>query len=280
MNMAETPNTPLRTSLTLSVVSHGHGLLLQQMLSDLNGLPDIAGTKVVVTLNLSSEAFDPTPYDALQLVVVRNQRPRGFGANHNHAFTTCDTPWFAILNPDLRFTQSDCFARLLAAASDRPGLALLAPVITNSSGAVEDAVRSNLTPLSVLRRRRLASTHAERYDTFTPLHPGKPFYWLAGMFLVVRASAFAAVGGFDERFFLYCEDYDLSARLFNAGHTLMQVPTAHALHDARRDSRRSLRHLRLHIASLAKVWSSGAFWRIWWHDLRTPACAAPYRKST
>lgn len=277
--MADSLKAPLRTSLTLSVVSHGHGPLLQQMLADLNALPDIAGTKVVVTLNLASETFDPGAYGALRLVVVRNERPLGFGANHNRAFAQCDTPWFAILNPDLRFTQPDCFARLLAAAGEHPGSALLAPTIVNSNGTLEDAVRGNLTPLSVLRRRRLASTRLESHDATRP-RPGKPFYWLAGMFLVARASAFAQVGGFDERFFLYCEDYDLSARLFNAGHSLVQVPTARALHDAQRDSRRSWRHLRLHVTSLAKVWASAAFWRVWWHDFRLPVGVGPHRRST
>ena len=98
--------------------------------------------------------------------------------------------------------------------------------------------------------------------------PGRPFYWLAGMFLMVRAAAFTAVGGFDERYFLYCEDYDLSARLFNAGYPIAQVQAARAVHDAQRDSHRSLRHLKLHVVSLLKVWTSVAFWRVWRHDIR------------
>jgi len=267
MHMVDVPPASLRHHLTLSVVSHGHGPLLRQMLADLNALPNIAGTKVVVTLNLASEPFDPAPYGALKVVVVRNPRPKGFGANHNRAFAACDTPWFAILNPDLRFAQPDCFDRLLEEAAANPGYALLAPVITNSAGGVEDAVRGNLTLQSLLRRRRLGARTAALQADRTP-RPGQPFYWLAGMFLMVRSSAFQAVGGFDERYFLYCEDYDLSARLFNAGHALVQVQGAIAIHDAQRDSRRSLKHLGLHLSSLVKVWASPAFWRVWWHDVR------------
>jgi GT2 family glycosyltransferase len=82
------------------------------------------------------------------------------------------------------------------------------------------------------------------------------------MFLGLRSKAFAAVGGFDPRFFLYCEDYDLCARLYNTGGTLALIPTASVIHDARRDSHRSARHLRWHLKSLVKVWTSSSYWRL------------------
>jgi GT2 family glycosyltransferase len=91
---------------------------------------------------------------------------------------------------------------------------------------------------------------------------GQPFYWLAGMFLLARADAFQAVGGFDERFFLYCEDYDLCARFYGAGYALASVPAASAVHDAQRDSHRAFKYLRWHVGSLLKVWTSRAFWRV------------------
>ena len=82
------------------------------------------------------------------------------------------------------------------------------------------------------------------------------------MCLVVNAQAWRAVQGFDERFFLYCEDYDLCARLYNAGYSLVVDDATCVVHDAQRDSHRSSRHLRWHLESLAKVWLSAAFWRV------------------
>ena len=58
------------------------------------------------------------------------------------------------------------------------------------------------------------------YDT-----PGTPD-WLSGACMLVRRSAFEEVGGFDEGFFLYCEDTDLCRRLWDAGHTIRYVPEA------------------------------------------------------
>jgi GT2 family glycosyltransferase len=80
------------------------------------------------------------------------------------------------------------------------------------------------------------------------------------MFLAIRSEAFEAIGGFDERYHLYCEDVDLCARLRLAGWQLRQARDAVVVHDARRASRRSLRHLGWHLASMTRLWRSDA-WR-------------------
>ena len=137
------------------------------------------------------------------------------------------------------------------------GIGVIAPSIVNSSGAPEDAIRKNLTPLSVVFRRALGN----RKPLSSPnKHEG--FFWIAGMFMMFPSEVFRAIAGFDERFFLYCEDYDICARLHLAGYKLVVDTNTRAVHDAQRDSHRSLKHLRLHLTSLFKVWSSSAFWKI------------------
>jgi GT2 family glycosyltransferase len=85
--------------------------------------------------------------------------------------------------------------------------------------------------------------------------------WIAGMFMVVSSSAFHLVGGFDEGLRLYCEDFDLCARLRLAAYRLKVVDTVSATHLAQRASRRSPRHLRWHLQSLLRVWTTPVFWR-------------------
>jgi GT2 family glycosyltransferase len=94
------------------------------------------------------------------------------------------------------------------------------------------------------------------------------FFWVAGMFLLMRATAYREIGGFDERFFLYCEDYDVCARMRRAGYSIVLAPATLAVHDAQRGSLRSMRHLRWHVASLFRVWTSSAFWWVVWHGSR------------
>jgi len=251
-------------AITLSIVSHGHGPLLAGLLGDLDRHGGPVPWKIILTLNLDSEAFRAEDWPRLDIAVVRNETPKGFGANHNAAFERCDTPWFAVLNPDLRLPENP-FPRLLERAARTPRLGAIAPRIVDSAGRPEDSVRENLTPWSLLRRKFTPAAGRADADA----GDGR-FFWIAGMFIMSPAAAYRQVGGFDERFFLYCEDYDLCARLRRAGFTLAVEHGVVSVHDAQRDSHRSRLHLKWHLASLLKVWTSSTFW---WITLRGRAFA-------
>lgn len=244
---------------TLSVVSHGHGILLHQLLADLSAQEGIGNCQIIVTLNLQCEVFDASKYPELRLTVLRNDRPKGFGANHNAAFQYSSGAWFLVVNPDIRLPQEGTLSRLLETPA-LPNIALKAPVVVDPEGELEDAVRSNLTPLDVLRRV-LSQRKPKLMPDYT-CHQGRRFYWIAGMFMVLDRRAFAKVGGFDERFFLYCEDYDLCARLYNAGYSLQVDRAVEVIHSAQRRSHLNWRYLRWHLGSLIRVWLSRAFWRV------------------
>jgi GT2 family glycosyltransferase len=243
---------------TISIVSHGHGELLRALLRDLEAQADIGQWLVLVTLNIP-EDFDPGAYPGLRIRVIGNAVPKGFGANHNAANQQAEGPLLLIVNPDIRMTASDSLARIAADADARHAPALRAPVVVNSSGAREDSVRGNMTPWSlfvrVIGRRR--GVPAVR----TPANESGRFFWIAGMFLIVDRRVFADLGGFDERFFMYCEDYDLCARMVNSGHRIAVLPDVVVIHDAQRASHRSWKHLRWHLAGLMKVWTSRTYWK-------------------
>jgi GT2 family glycosyltransferase len=75
-----------------------------------------------------------------------------------------------------------------------------------------------------------------------PLRRGsvRPAEFLQGAALMVRRHAFEQVGGFDERFFMYGEDIDLSRRIYEVAEA-MYVPQAQVIHEYRRYSKRSWR---------------------------------------
>jgi N-acetylglucosaminyl-diphospho-decaprenol L-rhamnosyltransferase len=231
--------------VTLSVVSHGHGALLGLLFDD---LARHCGNRVhvVLTLNIPERLpFDPTALP-FPVEVIENTTPKGFGANHNAAFGSCRTDAFCILNPDIRL-EADPFPRLLDALA-APGVGLVAPRILSPAGTTEDSARRYPTVARLLRKALVSATRID-YDM-----TGGRFSsdWVAGMFMLVRREAFAAVRGLDERYFLYYEDVDLCRRLHRAGYDVVCVPEVSAIHAARRASRRDLKHMRWHLTSMAR----------------------------
>jgi N-acetylglucosaminyl-diphospho-decaprenol L-rhamnosyltransferase len=247
------------SNFTFSIVSHGHGTLLHKLLSDLNAQPTLKGARVLVTLNIP-ESFDASQWSKLAINVVRNKEPKGFGENHNAAFAQSNTRWFVILNPDLRLISDDPFTNLERTSAQIADLGAIAPAIVNPSGAREDAVRHNITPWSLIRRRLLGDRAAVNPERAA--RGDAPFFWLAGMCIMFDAMAYRAIGGFDERFFLYGEDYDICARLYAAGYALAVDDQVAVCHEAQRDSHRSFRHFRRHLSSILRIWTSSIFWRI------------------
>ena len=82
--------------------------------------------------------------------------------------------------------------------------------------------------------------------------------WINGACMVLPRSAWEAVGGFDESYFMYCEDVDLCLRLRLAGLALVRAPVQ-VLHDGQRASHRRVRAFGWHVSSLLRLWRSPVY---------------------
>jgi N-acetylglucosaminyl-diphospho-decaprenol L-rhamnosyltransferase len=226
--------------ITASIVSHGHGIMVRGLVEDLLGCPEVA--RVVVTQNVSEKTEYP---EDGRVEVIRNTQQQGYGANQNAAFASASSPFFCVLNPDIRLKENP-FPALLTVLQDAK-VAASAPVIVTPENDIEDSARRFPTAMSLVGKA-LGLSDGTYLDIAGTQNPD----WLAGMFLLFRSSAFREVGGFDEKYFLYYEDVDLGWRLRRRGYELRQVQEVRAVHAARRASRRDWQHAQWHLASMAR----------------------------
>ena len=226
--------------ITVSVVSHQQAGLLASLLPQLLVLPLVS--KVVVTLNVPEVVKLP---QSDRIKIVTNKMPKGFGANHNHAFQEADTPYFCVINPDIKF-EKDPFP-WLTTRFESGVFGIVCPMVRDSVGKMQNSVREfpTITDLALKIFGRETSISLQ-HDVSIQNVP-----WCAGMFMLFKSSSYKAVGGFDESFFLYYEDVDMCARMWAQGFSVGLVPKAEVIHDAQRDSHRRLDYLALHLKSLA-----------------------------
>jgi hypothetical protein len=233
--------------ISVSVVSHGQASLVGETLADLARFSDSLAFEVILIKNIPERL----PFSAVDfpypVKVLENDSPKGFGANHNTGFHMATGEWFCVMNPDIRIPENP-FLVLIEEIEQQPA-AVIAPAVLSPLGQIEDSVRRFPTPWRLAGK--LLGQGGGRYslsvgdDTF-------PADWVAGMFMLFRADDFRRIGGFDEGFFLYYEDVDICARLWNSGRRVLACPKAQVIHDARRTSRRNLRYMRWHAASLLR----------------------------
>lgn len=226
------------------------------LLHQLNVFCADAIAKVVLTINKDEEVFHHDLGVQFPVELINNDSPKGFGSNHNQAFQHCDTPWFLVLNPDIELND-DVIGTLLAKALLTAGV--IAPLVQESDEAVATIDREIITPWEVFVGQHLPRT------------PPSPPVWFPGMFMLFRSSAFSQVAGFDERFHMYCEDFEICARIRLSGWALQREPSTTIQHVAQRDSHERLQYLAWHVASLLRLWASKPFWVYWLHLRREPS---------
>jgi len=237
---------------TLSVVSHGHAAEVERLLADLARHLSPERYSLVLTLNLGASERVRVSAWAGRLRVIENVVPRSFAANHNAALAGAETPWLAAIDPDLQL-RGDPFPALEAWLA-RPDVGVVAPQVRSVAGVLEDHGRYLPGPAALVRRY-LGGRRLEYPDSDQP----RQVEWLAGLFMAFRAEVFAAAGGFDKRYRLYCEDVELCARLGNQGLQAWQLPSKDVIHIARRATLKKPRHFLWHCKSLVRFWRSPAF---------------------
>jgi len=223
--------------------------MVSSLLADL-ALHCRSGISVILTLNIPESTAVGDAALPFPVKVIRNASPRGFGANHNAAFKESQSAYFCVLNPDIRI-DADPFPLLIDELAS-PRVGVVAPKIVNPAGNIEDSARRFPTVRFLVRKLFGLTAGFDYRIEQAALSPD----WVAGMFMLFRSPVFDELQGFDERYFLYYEDVDLCRRLRNRGYEVRLVPSISAVHDARRESHQSLRHLRWHLASILRFFLS------------------------
>ena len=227
---------------TFSVVSHGQLGLVKEFLSDFRS-HSFNNVEIILTLNIPEDESKISEFQALPISIVRNSTPKGFGANHNFAFSRSKGDVFVVVNPDIRLNNFNM--EPLLEVLTRPEVGACAPVVLGGNGHIEDSVRRYPTLGRLFKRIITRQNRPDYAWGNAPIAVD----WAAGMFVAFRPDAFNQVRGFDERFFLYYEDADICRRLAKVGWSTMLQPATSVIHNAQRASRRNFRHLTWNVES-------------------------------
>jgi GT2 family glycosyltransferase len=206
---------------------------------------------------------DNSPTDTLAPIVrrfgatyIHLPHNPGFGAGHNVALLEAfkkDTEFHLVLNPDIRFGEN-VIPTLAAYLQQHGEIGLVMPGIFYPDGKQQHLCKLLPNPVDLMIRRffptlfrlsgRLASyeMHASGYDKVMDVPA------LSGCFMLMRTSILRNIGGFDERFFMYMEDVDLSRRIGRVSRTVY-FPFVSVVHDYGKGSYKSLKLLYYHARS-------------------------------
>lgn len=188
-----------------------------------------------------------------------NNKNLGYGKGHNIALKRTlelNIDYHLVANVDIDFNPEDV-DKMVGFMETENDIGLLVPKVEYPDGEIQNVVRLLPSPLDIILRipligdrifKKRSDLHIiskYKYDRIINV----PF--LSGCFMLLRTSILRKVGLFDERFFLYAEDLDLSRRIHSITRTIIN-PKFIIKHEHQKASSKSFQAFRLHLASIVK----------------------------
>ena len=242
-------------TVSVSIVSYNSANELPAVLDSLFAATKGVALSVYVVDNHSADdTLTLLSAQYPQVSVISLDDNVGFGAAHNRVLPLLTSEYHAIINPDIVF-KDDVLTALCEYLDEDADAVLATPLILNPDGTPQAVPRvlpkRRYMFAGQLERfggvfRKWRDTYTRRNETFTQ---PTPVEFCTGCFMVWRTSVLQELGGFDDRFFMYMEDADLSRRGAKFG-KLMLCPQVSVTHVWEKASSKSRHFLKIHLRSM------------------------------
>lgn len=254
-------------SLSFAIVTHNNqDKIKSTVLSIIEAVDGIYPYKIFVIDNESTdqtiEAIRGISNSQIEIIQSKNQ---GFGFGHNIVLSKLESMYHFIVNPDIQIKDSQSLKIMIDYMNKNPNVGLLSPLILNDDGSIQHIFRNIPSVLDAAIRFAGKNILRKRQDKFINLESGYdqilPIENASGSFMLVRTEIFKEVKGFDERYFMYYEDVDLTRKI-NEISTAMFVPTARVVHSWERANGRNIKYIYIMLTSLYKYMNKWG-WKFW-----------------
>lgn len=245
------------TMLHVSIVIYKH--LFRETESLINSLRQSNSVEKIYIIDNS-----PTPSEDFKragLTYIFTGKNIGYGAAHNIALRKtmeAGLPYHLVINPDITM-NGGILEEMIDYLEKHKEIGHLMPKVTYPTGATQYLCKLIPSPLDLIFRRFLPKRWTrKRMARFEMRHSGydkiMDVPYLSGCFMLLRIEALKKVGLFDERFFLYPEDIDLTRRIGQYYRTVF-YPKVSVVHHHAQDSYKSFRMMLIHIGNLIRYFN-------------------------
>lgn len=213
----------------------------------------------VYIVDNSPEPFAIRVSDRVQY--IHTGKNLGYGKAHNIAIRDSiydQVPLHLVMNSDILVKAED-IDRLCAFMQSQPAVGHLMPRVVNPDGELQHLCKMLPTPLDVFGRRFLPAAWMRKRNARYELHDAdysRPMNvpYLSGCFMLLRTEAVQQARLFDERYFMYPEDIDLT-RTIHRDYLTLYYPAITIVHNHKKASYQSWRMLWVHIVNMCRYFN-------------------------
>lgn len=217
---------------------------------------------IYVIDNSSNDRFRYLQNESKKICYIHNKNI-GYGASHNIALNEAidrGSQYHIVINPDIRFTPS-VVSELFSYMQSNNDVGYILPKVIYPNGTMQYLCKLLPTPFELIFRRFSPNINFTKKmnEKYVLLKSGYDKIinppCLSGCFMFLRMSTIKENDiFFDERFFMYCEDFDFIRRLHKVSKTIY-YPDVSIVHDHAKESFKSKKMLIEHIKSAVKYFN-------------------------
>ena len=218
---------------------------------------------MVYLVDNSPYPIDCALYHLPWVMYLRSEKNVGYGAGHNIAIREAilNSEFHFVLNPDIYFDAQE-LQKMIVRMKEDGSIGQLMPKVIYPDGGLQYLCKLIPTPVDLFLRRflrgpfkELAREKAEQFELrFSGYNCEMDVPYLSGCFMLFRISALVKIGLFDERFFMYPEDIDITRRMHSQYRTIF-YPGSTIVHDHAKESYKSKKMLWIHLTNLIKYFN-------------------------
>ena len=190
------------------------------------------------------------------IILIQNEKNVGYGRGQNLAIRRVKSQYHILCNPDIIIT-TDIFSELISYMKKNKDVGVIYPKTLNTDRSIQYLNKRPPTVLDLVLRRfcpkLIKSLFKNRLDKYEMKDVGYDFIYdvpfASGSFMFCRTDVLQKVNGFDERYFLYLEDFDLCRKIQNQGFRTVYNPTVNVIHHWERASYKNIKMTAIHAIS-------------------------------
>lgn len=210
---------------------------------------------------IDNSPLENTDFQKVKVNYIFNNKNLGYGAAHNIAIRkTIDQqiPYHLVINPDIRL-EGKVLSELLDFIDKNKEIGHVMPKVIYPNGEIQYLCKLLPKPTDLIFRRFLPKNWTKKSnDIFELRHSGydkiMDVPYLSGCFMLLKTEVLKDVGLFDERFFMYPEDIDLTRRIHQKYRTVF-YPKVQIVHNHEQASYKNLKLLLIHLVNLIKYFN-------------------------
>lgn len=257
------------SDISVSIVTFNNIYIIEKRLIELLNIFKLSKvSKVFIVDNASTDGTadfikNIAQRDKLIEPILLNEN-RGFGFGHNQAIALSNSKYHLIMNLDATPKTNETISKMVEYMNQNYDINLLSPLVRFPDGSIQFLTRNEPTVFDLGIRFMGSKWFPKRQNKFVHRSDGYDHKQIirnaTGSFMLFRLKVLQEIGGFDERYFLYMEDTDITKSINQNGKAIFS-PDFEIVHEWQRRNH-SASGAKLMLKSMIKYFNKWG-WKLW-----------------